>query len=197
MGIFRNVALGGVQAHAVVKLDEPLLLQQEQGPGLVGGVVGHRDLRAVRQLGEGRGLAGVEAEGLVVDARRVHQMGAAALVEVVHVGDVLEVVGQQGAVLHGVVGLDVVVILHDLQGVAVLGHEVLGDLQDLRVGGRGGAHLDGLVAAAIAAAGGQHQSENQSQGQSKCLLFHFRFLLLLSVGLIRLSVFTDRAVPMD
>ncbi len=129
-----------------------------------------------------------------MDARRVHQMGAAALVEVVHVGDVLEVVGQQGAVLHRVVGLDIVVILHDLQGVAVLGHEVLGDLQDLRVGGRGGAHLDGLVAAA---AGGEAQGENQGQGQSKYFLLHFRFLLLLSVGLIRLSVFTDRAVPMD
>ena len=126
-------------------------------------------------------------------------MGAVLGVELIHVGDVLEVVGVQGAVLQGVVGGHVVVVLHDVQCVPVLGQGVLDLLEDGRVGGGGGADLDGLAPAiARAAAGGQRQ--DQGKGQHKCnqLLFHHDFLLfLLPLLLIRRSDFTDRAVPMD
>ena len=76
-----------------------------------------------------------------MDLGRAHQVGAIALVELIHVGDVLEVVGVQGAVLHGQVGLDIVVELHDLQGNALLRQQVFHHFQNLGVGGGGGAHL--------------------------------------------------------
>ena len=108
-----------------------------------------------------------------MQARHADQMGAAVLVEIVHVGDVLEVVGIQLAVLHVVVGQHVVVVIHDLQGDALLGQDLLGLLQDLGVGRGGRAHLQG--GPLLAAAGGQQgqaQRRRQSQGQS--FLFHIR-----------------------
>ena len=42
--ILHDVVLGGGDAHAVLQLDDAVLLQQQQGAGLVGGVVGYADL---------------------------------------------------------------------------------------------------------------------------------------------------------
>ena len=64
-----NVLNGGVGGggDAVLQGDEALLLQQEQGAGLVGAVVGDVDLVAVLEVRDGGDLAGVDAEGLIVD----------------------------------------------------------------------------------------------------------------------------------
>ena len=108
-----------------------------------------------------------------MQAGGAHQVGAVAGVEVVHVGDVLEVVGVQLAVLHVVVGQHVVIVIHNLQGDAVLGQDLLGLLQDLGVGRGGRAHLQGgLLLAAAGGQQGQAQRRRQSQGQS--FLFHIR-----------------------
>ena len=42
--ILHDVVLGGGDAHAVLQLDDAVLLQQQQGAGFVGGVVGNTDL---------------------------------------------------------------------------------------------------------------------------------------------------------
>ena len=79
-------------------------------------------------------LAAVDAHGLDVDASHGDQMSAVLLVEVVQVGLMLEVVGVDLAVLDDIVGLDVVIELLNIQGDALLGQDVLADLQDLAVG---------------------------------------------------------------
>ena len=84
-----------------------------------------------------------------MDVGGVHQVSAVLLVEGGQIGDVLEVVGIQLPVLQGFVGLDVVVVLHHIQGVAVLCGLLLEVVQDLGVRGGAGADLDGLVARGV------------------------------------------------
>ena len=133
-------------------------------------------------------------------------MGAVVGVVAVHVGDVLEVVGVQRAVLHAVVGGVVVVDGLNLQGDALLGQHVHHLLQDLHVGGGGGAHADGDVrrgggglGAGVAvngslgvaagglvvgaAAGQQGQADRAGQRQGKDLLFHNAILLHQKIGM--------------
>ena len=110
-----------------------------------------------------------------MNAAGIDQMGAVFFIEAVHVGDVLEVVGIQLALFQRGVGDDVVFELDDLQSVAFLGQDLLGDLQDLGVGSGGCADLDGLVVGGTAA-GGQSQNQGQGQNQSNDLL-HFLILL--------------------
>ena len=62
-----------------------------------------------------------------------HQMGAVALIEVIQVGDVLEVVGIQLTAFHRGIGNDVIVELRDLQGDALLGQQIPDHFQDLSV----------------------------------------------------------------
>ena len=132
-----------------------------------------------------------------MDGAGAHQVGAVVGVEAVHVGDVLEVVGVQLTLLHGGVGHDVVIKLRDFQGVALFGQDFLGHFQDFGVGGGGGAHLDGL-AVGLAGAGAQRQHQENRQRQGDESLFHCLVpLFFLLVWLIRRSVFTQRAVPMD
>ena len=110
-----------------------------------------------------------------MDLSHADQMGAMLGVEVVHVGDVLEVVGIIFAGLHRLVGNVVVVILHDLQGDALLSQDGRHLFQNFRVGSGGGAHLegDGIAAFVIAAAAGQQgQAGRAGQRQGKNFLFH-------------------------
>ena len=129
-----------------------------------------------------------------------HQVGAILSVEVVQIGDVLEVVGVNAAVLHRGVGLDVVGKLHDLQVDSLLRQQFLHHGQDLGVGSGRGAHLQGgaLQGAGLggggrgvsvcgggvggtggAAAAGQ-QAEGQGAGQEQgCELLHGAFLLFI------------------
>jgi len=78
------------------------------------------------------------------------------------------------AVFNHVVGNDIVSVLGDFQGVAVLSQNFGGDLQDFSVGGGGGGDGDGLVVGSVAAAGGQGQGQNQGQSDSDDL-FHNLF----------------------
>ena len=49
MGILSDVGLGGGQANAFLQGDQAFLLQQQQGAGFVGGVVGNANLDGVSQ----------------------------------------------------------------------------------------------------------------------------------------------------
>src|SRR5699024_12253111 len=62
VGVVRDVIDGGGDARILLQDDEPLLVQQQQGTAAVGGVVGDGDLGALRQVVQGGGLAGVDAE---------------------------------------------------------------------------------------------------------------------------------------
>ena len=58
MGILGDVVLGGGDAGAVLQLDDALLLQQKEGTGLVGRVVGNGNLNGgglLAAAGEGQG----------------------------------------------------------------------------------------------------------------------------------------------
>ena len=58
MGIFHDVVLGGGDAGAILQLDDALLLQQKEGTGLVGGVIGDSNLNGgglLAAAGEGQG----------------------------------------------------------------------------------------------------------------------------------------------
>ena len=73
-------------------------------------------------------------------------MGAVLGVEVVKVGDVLEVVCVDLAALNDVVGLDIVGVLDDFEGDVLLGEDVLCYLEYLGVRRGGGCDGDGLAA---------------------------------------------------
>ena len=81
----------------------------------------------------------------------------------------LEVVGVHFAILHNGVGNHVVGVLGDLQGPAVLGQHVAGDLQNFRVGDGRGGHGDGLIF--LLGAGAQAQDQGQAKNDGK-YFFH-------------------------
>ena len=103
-------------------------------------------------------------------------MGAAGLVELLQIGQVLEVVGVLVAVLHGGVGHHVVAVLVDHQLDALLRQDGHALVQNLGVGGGRGGHRQGDGLSGIAAAGGQGQAQGQAQQQGQQLLFHVSFL---------------------
>ena len=89
-------------------------------------------------------------------------MGAVLGVEAVQVGGVLEVVGVEFTAVHGQVGLHIVGVDDDLQLVALLGQDRLGDLEDLGMRHRGGADAD-LYGFLLAAAAADEQRRDQHQ----------------------------------
>ena len=90
-------------------------------------------------------LAAVDAHGLNVDTGNGDQVGALLLIEVVQVGLMLEVVGVALAILNDGVGDHIVIVLLDVQRNALVGQDLLADLQDLAVGSGGGSAADGLA----------------------------------------------------
>ena len=72
-------------------------------------------------------------------------MGALLLIEVVQVGLMLEVVGVALAILNDGVGDHIVIVLLDVQRNALVGQDLLADLQDLAVGSGGGSAADSLT----------------------------------------------------
>ena len=191
LGVLHDVVGSGVQTGVSAELDETLGLQQQQGTGLVGHVVGDSNGSAVSQSVQRGGLAGVDAHGLDVDAGHAHQVGAVLSVEVVQIGDVLEVVGVLGALLHGGVGDHIVAVDVDLQVNALLFQDGNADFQNFGVGSGGSSHvqhgglcgslsggfgLSGLLRRGLlgAAAGGQGQAQHQGQCQSQ-QFFHCSF----------------------
>ena len=73
----------------------------------------------------------VDAHGLNVDAGNGDQVGALLLIEVVQVGLMLEVVGIALAILNDGVGDHIVIVLLDVQRDALVGQDLLADLQHL------------------------------------------------------------------
>ena len=65
VGILHDVVLGGGDAGAVPQLDDAVFLQQQQGAGLVGGVVGNGDLQ-----GGALGAAARQSQGQGQDQRQ-------------------------------------------------------------------------------------------------------------------------------
>lgn len=142
------------QTGAVADGDQTLGGQQLQSAGLIGGVVGHGDGRAVRNVCQIIALARIDAERLIVDRADADQMGAVLLVEAVEVGGVLEVVGIDLAALGDKVGLHIVAELNDLQVDALLGQNLLGHIQDLGMGRGGGGDLQGRAGQLAGLSGG-------------------------------------------
>ena len=86
VGVLLDIVDGSGQASAVTDGDDALGGQQLQSAGLVGGVVGYGDGRAVRNVCQIIALARIDAERLIVDRADADQMGAVLLVEAVEVG---------------------------------------------------------------------------------------------------------------
>ena len=101
-----------------------------------------------------------------------YQVGVVFGIEGFQIRNVLEVVGIHFAVFHHIVGNHIVGILGDLQIPAVLGQDILGDLQDLCVGRGGCGYGDGLFTGFAAAACQQAQAQYDGQCDSDGL-FHF------------------------
>ena len=145
VGVLHNVLDGGGQTRAVGQLDNAVVLQQEQGAGFVGGVVGDCNHVAVCQIAQ-RGLGTrINAERLIVDGGHGHQIGALLFIEVVQIGGVLEVVGVDFAAVYNQVGLHIVFKLGDLQRPALFGKKLCGLCQNFRVGRGRSGHGDGAL----------------------------------------------------
>ena len=80
-----------------------------------------------------------------MDGKNGNKVGAVLGVEVIEVGGVLEVVGQDGAVLYHVIGDDIVAVFLNIKGDILGGEDLLGYGKDLGVGGGGGGYGDGLA----------------------------------------------------
>ena len=145
VGVLHNVLDGGSQTCAVGQLEDAVVLKQQQCPGFVGGVVGHGDDIAVGQVAQSGLGARIDAEGLIVDTGHGNQIGALFLIEIVQIGDMLEVVGVDLTAVYHQVGLDIVLKLGDLQLPALLGENLRGLGQNLRMGGGGGGNGDGAL----------------------------------------------------
>ena len=137
VGVVGDVVDRSGQTGAVADGDQALGGQQLQSAGLVGGVVGHGDGRAVRNVCQIIALARIDAERLIVDRADADQMGTVLLVEAVEVGGVLEVVGINLAALGDEVGLDVVAELNNLEVDALLGQNPPWPRSESRHGGVG------------------------------------------------------------
>ena len=168
MGVFGDVVDCSGQTGAVADGDQALGGQQLQSAGLVGGVVGHGDGRAVRNVCQIIALARIDAERLIVDRADADQMGAVFLVEAVEVGGVLEVVGVNLAVLGDEVGLDVVAELNNLEVDALLGQNLLGHIQNLGVGRGGGGDLQGRTGQLTGLGGGLGSRGRSSRALGGC-----------------------------
>ena len=152
-----------------------------------------------------------------MDAGHAHQVGAVLSVEVVQIGDVLEVVGVLGALFHSGVGDHIVAVDMDFQVDALLGQNGHALLQNFGVGRGGGGHVQngglrglsrsfgfsrglGLGGGLLlgAAAGGQRQAQHQGQCQSQQFL-HCSFPPIVS-GIFyfkRLSIRFDTRLKTD
>ena len=119
----RAHALGGVRV--IGELDQALLLEQEQGAGLVAVVGRDDDGRALGEVLQVGDAVAVDAERLIVDGADGDEVGTIRGVEAVEVGLVLEVVGVERAVGQSLVRQDVVVIGDDLELVAFVGEGLL------------------------------------------------------------------------
>ena len=114
-------------------------------------------------------------------------MGAVLGIEVLQIGQVLEVVGVHGTVVNHSVGNNIVVVDLDVQGDVLGGQDLLGDLQDLGVGRGGSGHGDGLTlqsvivnGSVIAVGGVLHNGDN---GAGILLSDEVGHLLALQSGL--------------
>ena len=193
LGVLGYIQHGSGEGDALLELDEALSLQQKQRAGFVCAVVGYGDGAAVGDSGEVRGLACVDAEGLVVYFAYRYQMGAVLLVEVLEVRGMLEVVGVQIPLLQCGVGQHIVGELHHLKVIARRLELILYSIEYLRMGGDGSAYLDlyklggsgalgrfgsGGVGRGRLRLGAGREGQRQYKGQYDCdQLFHFVFLL--------------------
>ena len=83
--ILHDVVLGGGDAHAVLQLDDAVLLQQQQGAGLVGGVVGDADLNGgggLVTVGAVLAAAGSQAQGQHSSQRQSDDLGQSVVFHV-------------------------------------------------------------------------------------------------------------------
>ena len=91
VGVVHDVVLGGGDAHAVLQLDDAVLLEQQQGAGFVGGVVGNTDLDGgsgglIAAVGIGLAAAGSQAQGQHNGQGQRHELGESVMF---HVFDLL------------------------------------------------------------------------------------------------------------
>ena len=80
-----------------------------------------------------------------MDGKNRNDVSAVFGVEVIEVRGVLEVVGQDGAVLYNIIGDNIVAVLLDIQGDVLRGQNFLGNSQDLSVGSGGSGNGDSLT----------------------------------------------------
>ena len=153
MRVGDDVVDGGGQAGVLAHFNDALGGQQLQGAGLVGGVVGHRDDRAVRDGVQAAAFARVDAERFVVDVAHADQVGAVFLIERIEVLLVLEVVGVHLAVFGHHIGLDIVAELDDLEFDALLSQNLFGNFQDFGMRRGRGGHFQGRAFQAAGLAG--------------------------------------------
>ena len=80
-----------------------------------------------------------------MDRENRNDVSAVFGVEVIEVRGVLEVVGQDGAVLYNIIGDNIVAVLLDIQGDVLRGQNFLDNSQDLSVGSGGSGNGDSLT----------------------------------------------------
>src|SRR5690554_2731563 len=167
----------GQDIGVVLQGDHTGLGQQQQGAAAVGGVIGDGHGGTLGDIVQRVQLAGVDAKRLDVDVGYADQVGAAALVELIQVGLVLEEVGIQTTFgdlqvrLH-VVGEDLDIQLH-----ALFGQSGFDELEDLRVGNSSGGDAEFLSSVG---------AKRSGQRQDSYDLFHEMLRKVRSVPVIYL-----------
>src|SRR5690606_26336739 len=138
MRVVCDITRRGQDMGVVLQGDHTGLGQQQQGATAVGGVVGDGHGGALGDVVQRVQFAGVDAKRLDVDVGNADQIGAAALVELVEIGLVLEEVGVQTAFGHLQIGLYVIGEHLDIQLDTLFGEAGFDELKQFGVGYGGG-----------------------------------------------------------
>ena len=77
-----------------------------------------------------------------------NDVGAIFGVEVIEIGGVLEVVGENGAIFYHIIGDNVVAVFLNIQGDVLCSQDILGNSKDLSMRSGRSGHRDGLAARA-------------------------------------------------
>ena len=160
LGVLGDVGDRRLDADARLQLDQPGLLEQLQRAGAVGGIVRDRRAGAVLDVGDVLDLAGIDADRHDDALGDRDDVVAALRHLIVEIGLVLEVVDVEIVLRQRRVGDRVVGELGDLQLDALLGGEITGVAQDLRVGAGGGADANHLA--------GEGDGRNAQRSERRC-----------------------------
>ena len=170
--IVRDILRRSGDACFRIKGDPSLRLKKQKSSRLVRGIIRNAYTVTIFNIIQALLLASIDAERLIVDLARVHQMGTLLFVEGIQIIDVLEIIRIHLAGLNDLVRKDIISENLDLQFIPLFLQQRLRLLQNLRMGIRRGCYRDLLKV--IRENAHRKRTQNKRTCEQSCnnLFFH-------------------------